>query len=156
MRMSVVAVGQKMPGWVREACEEYLKRMPREFPLQLLELKPASRTDSRPVERLLEEERERIQERIPADATVIALDERGALWTTRELATHIDTFSHETRDLVFMIGGADGLHPELKKNAHQQFSLSRLTLPHGLARVVLCEQLYRAITVLHHHPYHRD
>jgi 23S rRNA (pseudouridine1915-N3)-methyltransferase len=156
MRMSVVAVGQKMPTWVREACEEYLKRMPREHPVQLIEVKPASRTDSRPVERLLEEERERIQERIPAEAVVIALDERGTLWTTRELAQQIDSLSHEARDMVFLIGGPDGLHSDLKKKAAQQFGLSRLTLPHGMARVVLCEQLYRAISVLNNHPYHRD
>lgn len=156
MRISVVAVGQKMPGWIREACEEYLKRMPREYPVQLIEIKPASRTDSRPVERLLEEEYERIQERIPSDAIVIALDERGALWSTRELAQQIDHSSHETRDTVFLIGGPDGLHTELKKKATHQLGLSRLTLPHGMARVILCEQLYRAISILNNHPYHRD
>ena len=156
MRMSVVAVGQKMPAWVREACDEYLKRMPREHPVQLIEVKPASRTDSRPGERLLEEERERIQERIPNDSVVIALDERGTLWTTRELAQQINSLSQATRDIVFLIGGPDGLHADLKQHAHQQFGLSRLTLPHGMARVVLCEQLYRAISVLNNHPYHRD
>jgi 23S rRNA (pseudouridine1915-N3)-methyltransferase len=154
--MSVVAVGQKMPSWVREACDEYLKRMPREHPLQVLEIKPASRTDSRPVDRFLEEERDRIQERIPTDAIVIALDERGTLWTTRELAQHIESFSQEARDIVFLIGGPDGLHADLKRRAHQQLGLSRLTLPHGMARVVLCEQLYRAISLLNNHPYHRD
>jgi 23S rRNA (pseudouridine1915-N3)-methyltransferase len=156
MRMSVVAVGQKMPTWVREACEEYLKRMPREHPVNMIEVKPAARTDSRPVDRLLEEERDRIQERIPHDATVIALDEQGTLWTTRELAQQIEHLSHESREIVFLIGGPDGLHADLKRRAHQQLGLSRFTLPHGLARVVLCEQLYRAISVINNHPYHRD
>ena len=156
MRLSVAAVGQRMPEWARSACDEYLKRMPRELPVHLLEVKPAVRSESRPVERVLEEERERLRERIPPGSLVVALDERGSLWTTRELAARIDAARLDGRDLTFLIGGADGLHADLKRDGQPLFALSRLTLPHALARVVLCEQLYRAVSVLNNHPYHRD
>lgn len=156
MRISVAAVGQRMPDWVKAACDDYLRRMPRGFPLQLIEVKPAQRAEGRPVGRLLEEERERLLERIPSGARMIALDERGALWTTRELAQRLDGARLEARDLVFLIGGADGLHSGFKGRQQTLFSLSRLTLPHALARVVLCEQLYRAVSLLNNHPYHRD
>ncbi len=156
MRITIAAVGHRMPDWVRTACDDYLKRMPRDLPLQVVEVKPATRTDSRPVERLLEEERLRLLERIPPGAQVITLDERGSLWTTRELAAQIDATRLDARELVFLIGGADGLHPEFKAPGRLQFGLSRLTLPHALARVILCEQVYRAVSVLNNHPYHRD
>jgi 23S rRNA (pseudouridine1915-N3)-methyltransferase len=156
LRINVTAVGQRMPDWVRSACEEYLKRMPRDLPVSLQEVKPATRSESRPVERVLEEERDRLLERIPSGSLVVALDERGSLWTTRELAARIEASRLEARDLVFLIGGADGLHASLKDSGRLQFSLSRLTLPHALARVILCEQLYRAVSLLNNHPYHRD
>jgi 23S rRNA (pseudouridine1915-N3)-methyltransferase len=156
VRITVAAVGQRMPDWVRAACADYLKRMPPDLPLQLCEIKPAARTLSRPVERLLEEESARLTERIPSGSQVVVLDERGSLWTTRELAARVDTARQEARELVFLIGGPDGLHGDQKTAGRAQFALSRLTLPHALARVVLCEQLYRAASLLHQHPYHRD
>lgn len=156
MRLTLAAVGSRMPEWVRMACDDYLKRLPREFPLQLVEVKPATRTDGRPVERLLEEERGRLLERIPQGSLVITLDERGAPWTTRELAARIEEARLEARELVFVIGGPDGLHADFKAAGRPQFALSRLTLPHALARVVLCEQIYRAVSLLNNHPYHRD
>jgi 23S rRNA (pseudouridine1915-N3)-methyltransferase len=156
VRITVAAVGQRMPDWVRSACEDYLKRMPRELPIQLAEVKPGTRSDGRPIERVLEDERDRLLERIPAGSQVIPLDERGSLWTTRELAARVDAARLEARDLVFLIGGADGLHADFKAAGRQLFSLSKLTLPHALARVVLCEQLYRAASLLNNHPYHRD
>lgn len=156
MRISVAAVGQRMPDWVRSACEDYLRRMPRDLAVQLNEVKPAARGEGRALERVLEDERDRLAERIPAGSLVVALDERGSLWTTRELAACVDRCRQEARDLVFLIGGADGLHASFKASGRAQFSLSRLTLPHALARVVLCEQLYRAASLLNNHPYHRE
>ncbi|MDE3011730.1 MAG: 23S rRNA (pseudouridine(1915)-N(3))-methyltransferase RlmH [Pseudomonadota bacterium] len=156
MRITVAAVGQRMPDWVKSACDDYVKRMPRDLPVQLIEVKPGARAEGRPIERAIEEERDRLKERLPADARLITLDERGSLWTTRELAGCVDSARQEVRDLVFLIGGADGLHAEFKGSGRIQFSLSRLTLPHALARVVLCEQLYRAASLLNNHPYHRD
>ena len=156
MRITVAAVGQRMPEWVRSGCEEYLKRMPRDLPVQVLEVKPAARSEGKPIERVLEDERDRLLERIPEGAQVVPLDERGSLWTTRELAAQVDASRLEARELVFLIGGADGLHASFKSPGRVLFSLSRLTLPHALARVVLCEQLYRAASLLNHHPYHRD
>lgn len=156
MRITVAAVGQRMPDWVKSACDDYVKRMPRDLPVQLIEIKPGARAEGRPIERAIEEERDRLKERLPADARLITLDERGSLWTTRELAACVDSARQEVRDLVFLIGGADGLHAEFKVPGRVQFALSRLTLPHALARVVLCEQLYRAASLLNNHPYHRD
>lgn len=152
----MAAVGQRMPAWVRSACDEYLKRMPRDLAVTLHEVKPATRGDARPLERVLEDERDRLAERIPQGSLVVTLDERGSLWTTRELAARVDHARLEARDLVFLIGGADGLHETFRTPAQVQFALSRLTLPHALARVVLCEQLYRAASLLGNHPYHRD
>ncbi len=156
MRITVAAVGQRMPDWVRSACEDYLKRMPRELAVQLVEVKAGARSESRPIERVLEDERDRLLERIPAGSQVVPLDERGSLWTTRELAARVDAARLDARELVFLIGGADGLHAEFKAPGRPLFSLSKLTLPHALARVVLCEQLYRAASLLNNHPYHRD
>ncbi len=156
MRTVIVAVGQRMPDWVKTACDDYLKRMPRDWPLALHEVKPAPRTDSRPVDRLLDEERVRLLERMPPAGIVITLDERGSLWTTRELAGRLDQARQEAQDLTFIIGGPDGLHADFKAAGRIQFGLSRLTLPHALARVLLCEQVYRAVSLLNNHPYHRD
>jgi len=156
MRITVAAVGQRMPEWVRSACEDYLRRMPRDLPVQLIEIKPGARSEGRPIERALEDERDRLLERIPAGSQVVPLDERGSLWTTRELAAQVDASRLEARELVFLIGGADGLHATFKGPGRPLFALSRLTLPHALARVVLCEQLYRAASLLNNHPYHRD
>ena len=156
MRITVAAVGQRMPDWVKSACDDYLRRMPRDLAVTLVEVKPGQRTDTRPTERVMEDERDRLLERLPANRQLVVLDERGSLWTTRDLAARVDAARLEARELAFLIGGADGLHPSFKDGRHPQFALSRLTLPHALARVVLCEQLYRAASLLNNHPYHRD
>lgn len=156
MRMTVVAVGHKMPPWVREASEDYLKRLPPDFPLELIEVKSAIRTETSVTERLLEEERKRIEDKLPKGSQLIVLDERGALLSTRALSSLLEAFHETSSPLAFVIGGADGLAPPLKSRAHKVLSLSKMTLPHGLARVVLIEQLYRAVSLLKNHPYHRD
>ena len=156
MKLHVLAVGHRMPGWVTEGFLEYSKRMPREMPLQLKELKPAQRSAAADVPRWLAAEAERIAAATPSGALRVVLDEKGRSFPTRTLADHLERWRREGRDVAFVIGGADGLAPELKKDAGLLWSLSPLTLPHGLVRVILAEQLYRAASLLTNHPYHRE
>ena len=156
MKLLVVAVGTRMPAWVDAGFGEYARRMPRDARLDLTEIKPDSRGAGRTVGRLLEAEEKRILAAVPARSLRIALDERGTLLATAELASRIERWRHTGYDLAFIIGGADGLAESLKRGAEFRWSLTPLTLPHGLARVVLAEQLYRAVSILHNHPYHRE
>ena len=156
MKLHVLAVGHRMPGWVTEGFLEYAKRMPREMPLQLKELKPAQRSAAADVPRWLAAEAERIAAAMPAGVLRVVLDEKGRSFPTRMLADHLERWRRDGRDVAFVIGGADGLAPELKRDADLLWSLSPLTLPHGLVRVILAEQLYRAASLLTNHPYHRE
>ena len=154
MKLIVVAVGHRMPAWVDAGFSEYAGRMPREARLELVALKPAARGG--PVKRVLEAEGERILAALPAGCMRIALDEHGTLLRTMELAQRMARWRQSGRDVAFIVGGADGLAPAVKQSADFVWSLSPLTLPHGLARVMLAEQLYRAVSILHNHPYHRE
>lgn len=154
VKFLVVAVGNRMPGWVDAGFAEYAGRMPREARVELTALKPAPRGG--PLRRVLDAEGERVLAAIPAGSYRVVLDERGKLLDTMELARRIAAWRNGGRDVAFVIGGADGLSESVKKSAELTWSLSPLTLPHGLARVVLAEQLYRAVSILHNHPYHRD
>ena len=154
MKFIVVAVGHRMPAWVDAGFAEYAGRMPREARIELAALKPAPRGG--PVKRVLETEGERISSALPADCVKVVLDERGTLVRTVDLARRIARWREMGRDVAFIVGGADGLADSVKKSADFVWSLSPLTLPHGLARVVLAEQLYRAHSILHNHPYHRE
>lgn len=156
MKLLILAVGNKMPGWVSEAFAEYAKRMPREARIELLEIKPEKRAGGKTVEQMQESEMGRIQAALPAAAMHVMLDERGAEMSTLELAGSMKSWLQDGRDVAFVIGGADGLHPALRQNAGKLWSLSRLTLPHGMVRVLLAEQLYRAMSVIQGHPYHRE
>ena len=144
-----------MPAWVTAGYGEYAKRMPREYALELVELKPASRDDGKSVAKALATEAPRIRAAC-AGFVVVALDERGSAWTTRQLAQRLSTWRDAAQDVAFVVGSADGLDEAVKRDASATFALSALTLPHGLARVILAEQLYRAVSVLSGHPYHRD
>ena len=155
VKLVVVAVGRRMPGWVDTAYAEYAKRMPRDARLELVLVKPEDRSAGRAIGRALEAEEKRILAAVPLGSVRIVLDERGTLLATAELARRIERWRHAGRDLAFIIGGADGLAEGLKRGAEFRWSLTPLTLPHGLARVVLAEQLYRAVSILHNHPYHR-
>jgi 23S rRNA (pseudouridine1915-N3)-methyltransferase len=155
MNLRVVALGHRMPGWVADGFHDYARRMPRDFALDLVELKPEARDRGRATTQLLEIEAARIAAACKG-WTVAALDERGAAWTSRELAERLARWRDDGRDVAFVIGSADGLAPSVKARAAAVVSLSALTLPHGLARVVVAEQLYRAATLIAGHPYHRD
>lgn len=150
----MVAIGHRMPDWVDAGFAEYVKRMPREARVGLAALKPAPRGG--PVKGVLEAEGGRIRRALPAGCIKVALDERGTLINTMELARRMARWREAGRDVAFIIGGADGLDESLKRAADFVWSLSPLTLPHGLARVALAEQLYRAASILHNHPYHRE
>jgi 23S rRNA (pseudouridine1915-N3)-methyltransferase len=157
MKCVIVAVGHRMPAWIAAGYDDYARRMPREMALRLSEIKPEPRTDDAPgaVRRVMEIEAKRIRAALPAGCTVVALDERGQQCTSHELADRMRAWRMDGRDVAFIIGGADGLEPQLKSEAAQLWALSRLTLPHGLVRVVLAEQLYRAASIVQGHPYHR-
>ena len=155
MKLFVAAVGRRMPAWVDAACAEYGRRMPRDARLELIAIKPETRGAAGASERLLETEGKRILAALPRNCVRVVLDERGTLLATAELARRIDGWRAAGRDVGFIVGGADGLADGLKRGADFRWSLTPLTLPHGLARVVLTEQLYRAVSILHNHPYHR-
>lgn len=156
MKFRVAAVGNKMPDWINTGFSEYAKRMPREAKMELSEIKPESRTTGKTVAQIMEAEAQRIHAALPDGCLRIALDERGAAWTTRQLADRMQQWMGEGRDVAFIIGGADGLHESVKNSAQQLLALSAMTLPHGMVRVLLAEQLYRAYSLLHNHPYHRE
>jgi 23S rRNA (pseudouridine1915-N3)-methyltransferase len=156
MRARVIAVGTRMPQWVRSACEEYLKRLGGALPVTLTEIEAATRSSGTDTGRSRAQEARRILAAIGAREHVIVLDERGKELSTRELATWLQGRMAEGDDLAFVIGGADGLAQEVHERGNFCLALSRLTLPHALARVLLSEQLYRAHSILTHHPYHRD
>jgi 23S rRNA (pseudouridine1915-N3)-methyltransferase len=155
MKLLVVAVGARMPGWIDEAFEEYAKRMPRGMKTELIEVRPEPRSGGKSAERMTAAEAERLSRALPRGAFVVALDERGREMTTAELARWLDARRRDGRDLAFLIGGADGLAEQTKRTAQATLRLSAMTLPHGLARVLLAEQLYRAASILENHPYHR-
>ncbi len=155
MKLSVLAVGHRQPSWVDDGCAEYLKRMPRELAASVTEIKPEQR-GSKTREQLLAAEKGRIRDALPASCRVVVLDEKGDDLTTLELSRRLEGWMQDGRDVALLIGGADGLDEEFKRQADDRLRLSSLTLPHGMARLVLCEQLYRAVSVLKNHPYHRE
>lgn len=156
MKLYVIAVGNKMPDWITSGFNEYAKRMPREAKIELIELKPESRTSGKTAAQMMEAEAQRILAALPQNTLRIALDEHGAMPTTKQFAQQMQNWLGDGRDVVFIIGGADGLHESVKQAVQQLMALSAFTLPHGMVRVLLAEQLYRAHSLLHNHPYHRE
>jgi 23S rRNA (pseudouridine1915-N3)-methyltransferase len=154
MKIRVAAVGQRQPRWVDEAVADYLGRFPADFEVTLREVRPEVRTGV-PAARLLAAEATRLRAALPEGALLVALDERGRDWTTRQLADALRGWRDAGEMPAFVIGGADGLDPDFKRSARLELRLSSLTLPHALARVLLIEQLYRAWSILAGHPYHR-
>jgi 23S rRNA (pseudouridine1915-N3)-methyltransferase len=155
MKLIVAAVGTRMPGWVETAWRDYARRLPADCALELKEIKPEPRTTGKTPAQMMLAERKRIEAAIPANTLRIALDERGRDLSTMELAGELETWRASGKDIAFLVGGPDGLDPDLKKNCHGNLRLSSLTLPHPMVRVVLAEQLYRAWAIMTGHPYHR-
>ena len=156
MRVRLIAVGSRMPKWVREAYEDYITRLGSGLKVSLVEIEPGQRSAGRPPQKAMEAEAQKLLGALRKDEYVVVLDERGAEMTTRELAAWLKTRMQDGRDLAFLVGGPDGFAPEVVARSDFKWSLSRLTFPHALVRVVLAEQLYRAHGVLANHPYHRD
>ncbi|MBI5429454.1 MAG: 23S rRNA (pseudouridine(1915)-N(3))-methyltransferase RlmH [Nitrosomonadales bacterium] len=156
MKLMIVSVGHKMPDWITAGFNEYAKRMPREAQIVLMEIKPEPRTTGKTTAQIMEAEAQRIFSALPQNCLRIALDERGAQPTTKQLSAQLEDWMQGGRDVAFIVGGADGLHDTVKQAAQQLLALSTLTLPHAFVRVLLAEQLYRAHSLMHNHPYHRE
>ncbi|NMF99618.1 23S rRNA (pseudouridine(1915)-N(3))-methyltransferase RlmH [Aromatoleum toluolicum] len=156
MKLLIVAVGTRMPAWVEAGFDEFARRMPRELPLQLVEVKAEPRTTGKTVEAMMTAEAARIEAALPPRCRRVILDERGSDLTTVELSRRLEAWQADGADVALIVGGPDGLSPTLKSSAHERIRLSSLTLPHALVRPLLAEALYRGWTVLKNHPYHRE
>ena len=155
MQFVVVAVGVRMPPWVDQAFADYAGRMPPDLRTVLREVRPEARNAGRTVEAMMQAEAERIRASLPKRSTRVVLDERGRDLASTDLAALVEQWRHDGDDVAFVIGGPDGLDATLKDDAQMRLRLSSLTLPHGMARVLLAEQLYRAWSITQNHPYHR-
>ena len=156
MKLVLVAVGQRLPGWANDACEDFAKRFPPECRLEIKAVKTEPRSSGKTAEAMKAAEAARIEAALPRQARRVVLDERGERRSTAQLAERLRFWLGDGRDVALVIGGPDGLDAALEASADETLRLSDLTLPHALARVLLVEALYRAWTVTAHHPYHRE
>jgi 23S rRNA (pseudouridine1915-N3)-methyltransferase len=156
LRFLVVAVGERVPAWIDAGIAEYRSRLPRLYRLDVATVKAAPRTQGKPVPAMMQTEAARLEAAVPDGYVRVALDERGRSLDTRALATAVERWRAQAPGVAFWIGGPDGLDPALAARATMTLSLSALTLPHALARLVLVEQVYRCVSVIEHHPYHRE
>lgn len=145
-----------MPEWINTGFAEFSKRMPPELQINLIEISPSIRNKTTTIEKNIKLEGERIQSAIPADSKLIVLDERGKKFGSIELSKKMEAWLPQGQDITLVIGGADGIDSKIKQQADETWSLSSLTYPHALVRIILAEQLYRAWSILKGHPYHRD
>jgi 23S rRNA (pseudouridine1915-N3)-methyltransferase len=155
MRVRIIAVGTKMPAWVLEASQDYLKRFPREWAVEFVEISLGHRAKGQDKARAIAKEGEQMLAAIDAREQVIALDVKGKSWSTEQLSEQMASWQMEGNNIALLVGGPDGLSASCLQRADQHWSLSALTLPHPLVRVLLTEQLYRGWTILKNHPYHK-
>ena len=155
MKIQLLAVGQKMPAWVESGYQEYAQRMPPEVRVELKEVAAGKRGKNADVARILHEEGQRLQAAIARSAHIVALDVKGKAYSTEQLAVRMGEWMQSGQDVALLVGGPEGLSVECRDLAHEHWSLSALTFPHPLVRIIVAEQLYRAWTVLKNHPYHR-
>ncbi len=155
MRLHLIAVGNRMPGWVDEGYQEYARRLPSECALQLHEIAAGKRGKNADIVRLTRQEGEKMAAAIPKGARVVALEVKGKPWSTEQLSARLEHWLGDGRDVALLVGGPEGIEPELSASADERWSLSPLTLPHPLVRIVVAEQIYRAWSLLKGHPYHR-
>ncbi|WP_194756008.1 23S rRNA (pseudouridine(1915)-N(3))-methyltransferase RlmH [Aliidiomarina indica] len=156
MRLQLIAVGNKMPGWISEGYHEYAKRMPPELPLDLTEIVPGKRSKKADVQRLTVQEGEKVLAAIKPGTHVVALEVQGKPWDTHKLAQRMQQWQLNGQDVAFLVGGPEGLSADCKARANEMWSLSPLTLPHPMVRVIIAEALFRAWSLLNNHPYHRE
>ncbi|MCP4433389.1 MAG: 23S rRNA (pseudouridine(1915)-N(3))-methyltransferase RlmH [Gammaproteobacteria bacterium] len=155
MQLRIISIGQKMPRWVDDACADYLKRLPRELPLEWTTLPPGQRKGRNKVEVIKREEANRIKQKLLPGLN-IALDEKGRQWSSQDWSNQLQNWMQEFPRVNIIVGGPDGLPDDFLTNCHQRVSLGRMTMPHALVRVVLVEQIYRAWSISQGHPYHRE
>jgi len=155
VRIRLVAVGSKMPGWVEEGWREYIKRLPSDVQLELVEIPLVTRRKNADVKRLIEQEGDAMLTKVLPGERIVTLEVTGKAWSSEQLASELDRWKLDARTVNLMIGGPEGLAPQVQARSEQQWSLSPLTLPHPLVRIVVGEQLYRACTILSGHPYHK-
>jgi len=156
MKITILAVGTKMPSWVTQGYQEYAKRLPRDMSLELIEISLGVRGKNADIQRAIKKESDAILSYIDKSDHVIALEVKGHNWSTEKLAQNMERWQMDGLNLVLLVGGPDGLSDACRARANQQWSLSALTLPHPIVRVILSEQIYRAWTVTQNHPYHRS
>lgn len=156
MQIDLIAVGKRMPTWIESGFKEYAKRLPKNINFKLIEITPAIRSKNNIAENYKLKEEENINAALAPNSLIIALDEHGKSISSQSLANQLKTWNDENQHISLIIGGADGLSDALKKKATQLWSLSEMTLPHGLVRVMVVEQIYRAWTITQNHPYHRE
>ncbi|EIJ41267.1 rRNA large subunit m3Psi methyltransferase RlmH [Beggiatoa alba B18LD] len=155
MQIQLICVGQKMPDWVTQGYQDYAKRLPASCSLQLVEIPLLKRGKNADIARFQREEGEKTLQAIAPQAHVVALDERGQAWNTLQLSEQLAQWMQTARTVALLVGSPEGLAPACLERAQQRWSLSALTLPHPLVRIVVAEQIYRAWSVLQNHPYHR-
>ncbi|MEM6998779.1 MAG: 23S rRNA (pseudouridine(1915)-N(3))-methyltransferase RlmH [Pseudomonadota bacterium] len=156
MQIDLIAVGKRMPSWIESGFKEYAKRLPKNINFKLIETNPAIRGKNNSVDNYKLKEEESINAALAANSLIIALDEHGKSISSQKLAQQLQIWNDENQHISLIIGGADGLSDVLKKKANQLWSLSEMTLPHGLVRVMIAEQIYRAWSITQNHPYHRE
>ena len=155
MRIYLLAIGTKMPQWVSKGYEEYSHRMPSKCKLILKEIISEKRNKNSNIETIQNKEAKKLLNAIPKNTRVVALHSQGTTWSTEKLAAQMENWMMSGQDIALLIGGPDGLTPELLNQANEHWSLSNLTFPHPLVRIIVAEQLYRAWTITENHPYHR-
>jgi 23S rRNA (pseudouridine1915-N3)-methyltransferase len=155
MEIRILAVGTKMPRWVEDGYQEYAKRMPPECKLVLQEIPARKRGKGADIARLTRQEGEKIVEAIPRGSRTVALEVKGKAWSTEQLSERLKYWMESGQNIVLIIGGPEGIEPSVSASADEKWSLSPLTLPHPLVRVIVSEQIYRAWSILRGHPYHR-
>lgn len=156
MRITLYAVGNKMPKWVTEGFTEYTRRFPRDMSFHLVEIPPGKRGKNADIARILEKEGEQMLAAIPKGSRIVTLEVLGKPWDTPELAKQLDKWQNDGRDVALLVGGPEGLAPACIAASEQKWSLSNLTLPHPMVRIFLAESLYRAWSLNNNHPYHRE
>jgi 23S rRNA (pseudouridine1915-N3)-methyltransferase len=156
VRINIIAVGTKMPQWVEHGCQEFLRRFPPDLPVKFIEIPAGKRGKNADVKRILEKEGEATLQAIGKNDKVVTLEVLGQAWDTPKLAKNLDQWKMDGRDISLLIGGPEGLSPSCLARSEQKWSLSALTLPHPLVRIIVAESLYRAWSVTQNHPYHRE
>jgi len=155
MKIHLLAVGTKMPDWVTQGFNEYAHRLPAKCSLYLKEIPAEKRSKNSNIKAIMQKEADKLKNAIPNNCRVVALDVKGQSWSTEKLATHLQDWMMGGQDIALLVGGPDGLTDELLALSQEKWSLSNLTFPHPLVRVILSEQIYRAFTITENHPYHR-